>query len=532
MRGFSEFASLTKSVGYAARRRKCEQYLDNMSRALSLECPFSSSDAVFIDAKWDNPNHWVRYSLFRSALGLDKAKEIGILGPYRRFQQRGTLESFGISQVADFTDVAEFSQKNKKLALEICAALKRPDDLLQLELEGGVPAGCLYDYLLKWQKWAYVRLDDPKLIQEIHHYLNRISVSMRSLDHHSPKLILLSHEAGDFAPLAWVAANRGIPVVNIFGIYGLAHFRKYQNAKDFFYSMTCPKVENIFRLPEAHLDRLAEVGRKSLSHRMGGISKDIGARCSYGKDRNSVSRESICRDWGWDPQKPVVGVYSPNWYDYPHWQGMHFFRDFHEWALATVAAAQKNTDVNWIFKSHPVDDHLGAVSLGDVVSFQGYDHIKLAPKGWNGNDMMKSLDAIVTFRGTIGIEATSNRIPVMISEHGWYSRWGFTKCPETKEEFLRFLSMRWWEDMNMDRNQRLSQIFAGCLWGRPEWQKDFLLEDDWLQWELYEKIPPILEKDKAAVRKEIALMREWFFSETPFYQAHKMEFADRYVPYS
>ena len=36
--------------------------------------------AVLVDAMWDNPNYWIRYALFRAAVGSAGGREVGMVG--------------------------------------------------------------------------------------------------------------------------------------------------------------------------------------------------------------------------------------------------------------------------------------------------------------------------------------------------------------------------------------------------------------------------------------------------------------------
>lgn len=83
--------------------------------------------------------------------------------------------------------------------------------------------------------------------------------------------------------------------------------------------------------------------------------------------------------------------------------------------------------------------------------------------------------------------------------------------------------------MDLAENAKLAQIFAGWYWGRPSWQKDFLLEDDSRQWEIYINIPNLLENNKEVIEKEIETIRSWFGSSYPHYHTYKMMQTDDYI---
>src|SRR5262245_56938476 len=106
--------------------------------------------------------------------------------------------------------------------------------------------------------------------------------------------------------------------------------------------------------------------------------------------------------------------------------------------------------------------------------------------------MLDAVDAIVTYQGTVGIEFASLGKPVLLSDRGWYSEFGFALCPGSRDAYLPALRSEWWQDVPPDA-QRLARIFAGWYFGRPSWQKRFVLEDDHNQWTLYPAMPRFLE---------------------------------------
>src|SRR5262249_29032455 len=54
--------------------------------------------AILVDGMWDNPNYWIRYALFRAAVGSAAGREIGVLGTHRAAEGQRTLKQFGISR--------------------------------------------------------------------------------------------------------------------------------------------------------------------------------------------------------------------------------------------------------------------------------------------------------------------------------------------------------------------------------------------------------------------------------------------------
>lgn len=486
---------------------------------------------VIVDATWDNPNHWLRYTMIRSALGFKSGKEIGLIGPFRRKQQKNTLRRFGIDNYFDLNHAMpnDLSEKNYQIAYRLCTDLKQPGDILKWSLPYDVPVKFLYDHILKKQCMAFVQIDDPGLIDQVHYFLNCISMAEKIIKQYNPDFVISSHSAGWYVSLVWIALKHNVKVIVLYGDFGVFRFWQITCPDQIYSFQDRPTKKYFLKLSDLQKVALKETGEKYLNGRFKGETGDIGGTYAYRKRSGSINRPALCDTFTWNPDKKIIGIYAANWFDYPHFLGMAHFRDYYDWIVSTLEVAKKNKHVNWLFKAHPCDDWYGGSTLEDVIDFNKYSHIRLASKDWQGSPMIDAIDGIVTYMGTIGVEATARGKPVLIADKGWYHDWGFVKFPMSREEYLRMLGTNWWEDMDIDKNSKLARIFAGWYWGRPLWQKDFLLEDDTRQWELYKTIPGLLANNKKAIEREIETIREWYHTDYPHYHTYKMMQSDRFV---
>lgn len=511
---------------YEPLRIQCDKILNDFAR--SYNCPFSG--IVIVDAGWDNPNYWFRYSILRAALGLASGKEIGILGPFRRKQQLRTLRRLGITGIFDFIATDEFSKSNYELASSLCSSLKSPDDILKWELPYELPAIFLYDYILKKQRQAYVKIDDPHIVDYVHFFLNCISSAERILNQYKPNLIISSHALSWYAPLIWLSTKSGIKVVVPFGDNGFCRFRQVNHPSGMYnLFIDSPIYDEYLKSSEKKKLFLKDIGKKYLDMRLKGKTNDLGSVFAYRKRKKNINRNTVCFEFDWQYSKPVISVYAGNWFDYPHSLGMSQFRDFYDWTVSTLEIAKQNKNVNWLFKAHPCDEWYGGITLKDIINVDKYNHIKFVPDDWNSVTLLETLDGVITYHGTIGIEATAMGKPVLVADKGWYHDWGFVKLSNSREEYLHLLGTTWWEGMDLEKNIELAQIFAGWYWGRPAWQRNFLLEDDSRQWEIYKTIPHLLENNKEEIQKEIETIRAWMKSDYPHYHIYKMMQAQEYI---
>jgi len=109
----------------------------------------------------------------------------------------------------------------------------------------------------------------------------------------------------------------------------------------------------------------------------------------------------------------------------------------------------------------------------------------------------------------------------MVADAGPYCDWGFARYPESREAYLQLLGTPWWEGMQLEENAKKACVYAGCVWGKPQWQKNLLFQDDSEQWGLYASTPSFLLENTAALKKEIEMIAAWFVSDAPHYHTYK-----------
>lgn len=494
----------------------------------SPEDPFAGE--VLIDAQWDNPNYWFRVALLRAALGLPNRREVGVIGPFKRAECRRTLDALGIADQIVHDEIPIDPVEIRRDAAALLAATKSADDVLAWEVPGRVPASLIYDGILKRQRLASLdvtRRDFPSLTIEA---LTGIARARALLDAHDFKLVVISHPLNfTYGTIADQALRRGIPVILPFGLFGVTRMVHMRRPEDLTAFYDRPSRAEMDALPADRAQALREVGRRYMAGRMGGKADDLASVYAYQKNAAAIDRDGLCRRFGWDPAKPIVGFYASNWYDWPHQLGMTQFRDFLDWTEATFRVAAETTAVNWLFKPHPCEDWFGGVALSDILArLPGAAHIGIAEKSWNNAAVMGCLDALVTYHGTAGVEFACLGKPVLVPDRGKYEDCGFVRVAADRADYLDLLRRNWWNETDREDARRRAEIFTGWWFCAPSWQGGFILADDSRQDELYRIIPRLLDEHPDAVRREIAGLREWVASGHLYSHTFKMMRADAF----
>jgi hypothetical protein len=516
------------------KEREARAARDRADRALASLARSSGAafgGRVLVDAMWDNPNYWLRYSLLRAALGLHRADEVALIGKFHGDGVDRTLRALGIHRTLRYEDHVASDGTAADLAGRLLASTRRPEDILSWPLPFGLPGHDVYDSLLKRQRLATVDLAHPHLARDVIEILGYIEAARAVLDERRPDLVIASHTTSArlvYGPLIWLAVARGIPVLIPFGNYGVLRAHKIRTVEDIHSFPDCPTSIEIDDVPADHADRLARVGREYLEARLGGHTRDIGATYAFRRHTGAIDRGRLAARFGWDPSRPIVAVYASTWFDSPHAYGMTQFRDLADWLASTLEVARGHSHVNWLFRPHPCDEWYGGVTLKDMMPSIEETHVRLSPPEWNGAAVMRSVDALVTLQGTAGVEFAAAGKPVLVADRSWYHDRGFVKWPRSRDDYLAALARPWWEDIDLPTATRRAQVFAGWYFCRPAWHGSYRLGDDSEQDALYPIIPEMLEEHQDAVRREIATLREWYASDHLLYHTYKMKLAEAY----
>jgi hypothetical protein len=499
-------------------RAEAESFLDGLARSSSARF----SGTVLVDGIWDNPNYWYRYTLFRVALGLARGHEVGVLGPHQRPAVSGTFRRFGFDAIEDIGATDRPSRNAYVMADALLRQTRRPSDILAWRLPRNMPAGTFYDILLKAQRGAEIDLESRGLHKLVAGALQTIESAGGIFERTQPDLLVLSHEITEAgAALACEALHRDVPAIVLYGNYGVPRFRKIDSLGALQDLMGAPTGAEIDSLDPASSSLLAARGRRYLDDRISGRTDDLGAQFAFQDRTERATRERIVENFGWDPRKPIVGVYASAWFDFPHCTGMSQFTDFLDWLNVTLAAVGEAHDVNWLFKAHPADDWYGGVTMADLMSRMP-QHVAIAPNDWNGAEMMRALDGLVTVHGTAGIEFASAGKPVLLADRGWYHEAGFATWAKTRSEYIASLRRpEWVRPLTRDQANR-ADIFAGWYFEAPDWQDGLRFPDDSLQARLYPLYARVLRDHAGLFAREVESVAAWWASSHRQYHIWKI----------
>jgi hypothetical protein len=206
------------------------------------------------------------------------------------------------------------------------------------------------------------------------------------------------------------------------------HFRWASSTKDLMRSDTW--------LPQHKFNSLIkQVGPDVLENytddRFAGRAPGAEVKLAFG---NKSSPGPVVHCLNIDEKRPV-GLIAPHVFsDEPHSDRDMLSIDYYQWLKYILKETTNHTSVQWLVKPHPAgralyDEHGVVERL--VASF---DHISLVPGGIDTDDLLSLVDAVITVRGTIGLEALLFDCQVILCGNADYENIESVQLCLTKKE--------------------------------------------------------------------------------------------------
>ena len=471
---------------------------------------------LLIDGHFYNLGYFYRLQLLRSALLSPDLIEHAYVWDYNKNICKNILRSIGIKEIYDMS-----LKNDKNIFLEaetIANSFKNSIDILNYEFPEGIPGSYLFDVILKKQRSNHVDIKDKNLKKYIYEFLMSIKSSKDLLEKFKPDFLALSHGVSfQCAPMAYLAAKRGIKTIILGGAFGSLRFLKISKPNDLFFGIPHPPKKDLDSLNLSRKDHFRKIGRECLEQRISGISNELCGQLAYGRGKKKLDIIDLN-----DCKKPLIAIYSACWFDTPHIFGMNRFVDVLDWLLATIEAASKNEDVLWLLKPHPAEKWYGGLTLKETVEGKLPPNVILLPDDYSGKAVMDVADALVTIHGTSAIEYAANGKPVLVADKGWYQDCKFVFYPDSREHYLELLKTKWYEKIDTKEIKQNASLFAGVYFGLPDWQGKALLPDDSEKELLRKKLPEFVEENNQIINNEISLIKKWLSKDSVDYYTFKM----------
>jgi len=364
-----------------------------------------------------------------------------VLAPSRRDKSvTKVLQSFPYTKVIfeDGIKYAIYRMCSLILALNALRKIKTSDQLISFSVDGIQFGDLIYDALLSqgYATCRSVRSFDLLKVMASFYYKRRVITAV--LDKYNVIKGMTNHYIGIGGGVFMrylISRNKEVWVRE-------TTLKKYKSMQMIHECCMTPDKRYIEHMYQ-NRNIFVPLADKCLKERLG--NKTCYSNLAYKSEKRLYSsKNEFAAAYGLNPKNKNVFIMMHAFNDYPHTYGELLFRDYYEWFEYIVSAAQKNKNVNWIFKNHPYAAYYPTkdIDLKEIFSkITQNENIKFFDKDENFNtaSLQYICDAILTCIGTAGLEYSCFGVPCVLVGKCWYTGHGFTIEPATLEEYREII---------------------------------------------------------------------------------------------
>jgi hypothetical protein len=247
-------------------------------------------------------------------------------------------------------------------------------------------------------------------------------------------------------------------------------------------------------------------------------------------NKKTLRKDEIYKILDLNIKKRTVIIFPHIFWDATFFWGSDIFENYEEWFVETLKAACKNSEVNWIIKVHPANivknnregiksEHSEIKTIKQTIGILP-KHVKIieADAEISSLSLIKMVDACVTVRGTVGIEAACFGVPVITAGTGRYDRLGFTIDSDNRFEYIKRLNnVQNLSRLNNDQIELANKYAWGVFIARPFSLK--FLRMRYLQTAMAELEIEFIAKtyESLKMQEDLILLSQWIKSDTEDY---------------
>lgn len=378
---------------------------------------------------------------FREETGL---RPVGLVGRREHEEIETVLRASGIEEILYLEDFKTLSVQTAAFsrALTAISDVSQGRDLVGLT-DDNVPLGRFaYDaYLNKTGKGTEEGVPAALLEELVRAFVYRRAFAS-ILEQRPIEAVVQGEKCYSlWGSLASEALRREIPVYVRKGKPWNLSLRCYREA-DQILTHECAPSKHLFEVAWQHYRKHA-IGEATslLKGRFSGKvseARDQVKKSAYAESKTLLDLTEICNHFDWDPETPIGLILPHVFIDAVLSSGELHYPDYLTWYRRTLEIARESRHVNWLVKPHPHEPNYDTVETGAGVFREvvpSVDHVALVQADVNTASFHGLADALVTARGTAGLEFSCVGTPALLAGEAPYSGFGFTVEPTTREAY-------------------------------------------------------------------------------------------------
>lgn len=375
-------------------------------------------------------------------------RPVYLLNFWRDQSVRRVLDSYAAAPIYVYTNGLRYLWPRVVAltqAWRVFSKLRNPADILEISVDGIRFGDIVYDNVLVLGYATITKLDIKVFAVLYALYLQRHIIRDVIARFH-PATSVFSHTIGLVSGVHTRYLMRdGIEVLNRVGSNQII-LKKYRNLSEVGFYPLKPEPRYFRFMQECAADTIVGLADAYLDERHNQRINHIAVELAFDRGKRLFqTRRDFCDHYRLNPEKQTVFVMLHGFNDHPH---SHFarrmlYQDYYDWFAKTLAVAQSNREVNWIFKEHPASQFYITKDVDLEKLFAGSTHAHIRFMGshadFNALSIRFVADTIVTCLGTAGMEYACLGIPCLLAGESPYSGFGFTLEPESIADYEGWL---------------------------------------------------------------------------------------------
>ena len=193
----------------------------------------------------------------------------------------------------------------------------------------------------------------------------------------------------------------------------------------------------------------------------------IESSAAFGDTKQIYKREELINLLGVNPRKKNIFIFLHCFSDDSYHETVSIYRDYYCWYIDTINKVKNISNVNWIFREHPM-----AIAYAEgSVAKRIFDEHKTPNMYWmskefNGKNIPQIADAVITVSGTAGVEYSALGIPCVILGKPFYSHYGYTINIKSENEYIDVLNkmdkIHMLSDDKIATAKKILEIYMNC----------------------------------------------------------------------
>lgn len=322
-------------------------------------------------------------------------------------------------------------------------------ELINLKYKGIQVGDIIYDSVIRYnfniytiESFNFKNIKESyKIFFTIVKVMYIVEFANKEFQIHTPKYYLTTHLAYEYELFVRLAIRYKAEVISI----PLAAYKVFKIKNKELKNFTPCYNDEFHKIVEKYLSEIKNESEciiqaeKYLKAKFCGDTKNKYTRFIYKNSKNS-SKDKFFNLIKMDSNKKNAVIMCHILSDNVHSSIKMLYKDYYTWIEETLNFVSNITDVNWIIKPHPLKEWYGETKvIEDLVYKYNNNNLYIYPNNLKSEFISEIADVIITVQGTAGIEFSSKGIPVIITGEAFYSKFGFTIEPKTKEEYLELL---------------------------------------------------------------------------------------------